>query len=263
MNNSPRNNHSLLITALLGGAFVWSLTGVPWSETLIHEGGFSTLLDLLVAMVTPDLSWRILRLGLTASGKTLAYATCGMSLAVILGLPLGVLASGVTFDGHYTRWLATSVFRPILGFMRSIHELVWAWLFVAAFGLTPAAAIFAIMIPYAGILGRILADLLNDVPEQPLQVLRSAGASPRQTFLYGRLPHCLPDVVSYTLYRFECSVRSAAIMSFVGLGGIGYQIQISLDDLHFSETWTFIYTLIGLILLINIWSSETRQALLS
>lgn len=263
MVESPRDNRSLLITLLLGAAFIWSLSGIPWDQALIHRGGFNTLLDLLLAMVTPDLSGEILWIGLKATWSTLAYATCGMTLAVLLGLPLGVLASGVTFDGFYSQWLATGIFRPLLGFMRSIHELVWAWLFVAAFGLSPAAAILAIMIPYAGILGRILADLLNDVPEQPLQVLRSAGASPRQTLFYGRLPHSLPDIVSYTLYRFECSVRSAAIMSFVGLGGIGYQIQISLDDLHFSETWTFIYMLIGLILLINVWSSETRQALLS
>ncbi|MFB6347715.1 MAG: PhnE/PtxC family ABC transporter permease [bacterium] len=261
MKNSPRNNHSLLITLLLGGAFVWSLTGVPWGSSLVHSGGYQTLVQLTKAMVTPDVSPEILLIGLHASWKTLAYATCGMTLAVLIGVPLGVLASGVTFQQSGNAWLATGFFRPLLSFMRSIHELVWAWLFVAALGLSPLAAIMAIMIPYAGILGRIMADLLNDVPEEPLQVLQSSGANPLQTFLYGRLPHALADIVSYTLYRFECSVRSAAIMSFVGLGGIGYQIQISLDDLHFSETWTFIYMLIALILVINIWSSETRKAL--
>lgn len=263
MKQSPGDNRSILITLLLSGAFVWSLTGVPWQESLVHTGGFSTFLELITAMVTPDLSADILLIGLEALWKTLAYATCGITFAVLLGLPLGVFASGVIFESKTLQWCSTGLFRPLLGFMRSIHELVWAWLFVSAFGLSPAAAILAITIPYAGILGRILADLLNDVPEEPLQVLRSAGASPLQTFFYGRLPQSFADVVSYTMYRFECSVRSAAIMSFVGLGGIGYQIQISLDDLHFSETWTFIYMLVGLILLINIWSSETREALLS
>lgn len=256
-----RNNRSLLIILTLSFAFFWSLTGIRWDRPLVHPDGISTLGQMLVSMLTPDLSPSLVFIGLKASWRTLVYGTCGMTLAVLIGFPLGVLASGNVVGKNYLKWSLTGIFRPILGFMRSIHELVWAWLFVSAFGLTPLAAIFAIMIPYSGILGRIMSDLLNDVPKEPLRTLKSAGASELQVFLYGRLPHVLPDLVSYALYRFECAIRSAAIMSFIGLGGLGYQIEISLADLKFSEAWTFVYFLILLILLVNIWSSETRKAL--
>lgn len=261
MGNRLRSSPNLLIILVLAGGFAWGVTGVDWSRSLIHPDGLNTLLDLLYAMVTPTLSPRILGLALMASWKTLVYATCGMTLAVLVGLPLGILASGSITPGRSGQWFLTGLIRPILGFMRSIHELVWAWLFVAAFGLTPLAAVSAITIPYGGILGRIVADRLNDVPENTLASLRSAGGGSLQVLLYGRFPDAGADLVSYGLYRFECALRSAAIMSFIGLGGLGYQIEISLDDLKFSEAWTFVYCLILLILIVNVWSSETRRAL--
>lgn len=250
-----------LLTLILAAAFLWSLTAVPWTEGLIHPGGWSTALDLLGAMLTPDLSSEVLSVGLAAAWRTVAYATAGMTLAVLVGYPLGVLASGTLPEDPALSWLSTGMFRGLLAAMRSIHELVWAWLFVAAVGLTPAAAIAAITIPYAGILGRILADHLNDVRDEPLRALRSAGAGRWQLLFYGRLPEALADLVSYTMFRFECAIRSAAIMSFVGLGGLGYQIQISLDDLHFHEAWTFVYLLIGLVVAAGIWSARVREAL--
>ena len=135
----------------------------------------------------------------------------------------------------------------MLGGLRAIHELVWALLFVAAIGLSPFAAVLALALPYAGILGRILAEMLQDVPPGPLASLRTTGAGEGKVLLYGRLPMAFPNMVSYALYRFECGIRSAAIMSFVGLGGLGYQIQISLDDLRFAEVWTFVYCLVLLV----------------
>ncbi len=261
MSHRLLKNPNLIIILVLGLGFAWGFTGIRWDRLLVHPDGFSTLGNFLLAMLTPDLSPSILLLGLKASWKTLTYATCGMTLAVLLGFPLGVLGSGTLARATVSQWLLTGMIRPLLGFMRSIHELVWAWLFVAALGLAPLAAVFAILIPYAGILGRIVADQLNDAPEEPLRSLRSAGASELQVLLYGRIPHALADLVSYTLYRFECAVRSTAIMSFIGLGGLGYQIEISLDDLKFSEAWTFVYCLIALILFVNFWSSETRRAL--
>jgi phosphonate transport system permease protein len=151
--------------------------------------------------------------------------------------------------------------RVLLGFQRAIHELVWAWLFVAAIGLSPFAAIFAIGIPYAGILGRIYADLLNDVPEGPLQSLRSAGASEPIVFLYGRLPAVAPALTSYTFYRFECAIRSSAIMSFVGLSGLGYQINIALEDLRYQQVGTYLLALFLLVVAADVASNMVRQRL--
>ena len=136
-------------------------------------------------------------------------------------------------------------------------------MFVAALGLSPMAAVLALGIPYGGILGRIYAELLQDVPEAPLQALRGAGASNWRVFWYGRLPMALPDIVSYTFYRLECGVRAAAVMSFVGLGGLGQRIQLALDDLAFPAVATYLLFLIGLVALVDLWSALTRKSLAS
>lgn len=260
MNFLRLHNRSLL-TFLLLGAFLWGLASVPWQQGVLHSGGWNTIGQLLTAMVTPALSPDILQIGFVASMRTVAYATCGMTGALLLAIPLGVLASGVLHRSALFQWISTGLFRGLLGFMRAVHELVWAWLLVAAFGLTPYAAIVAVAIPYGGILGRILADMINDVEEKPLQALRATGASEGQILIYGRIPQALADVISYSMYRYECAIRSAAIMSFIGLGGLGYQIQISMDDLHFSEAWTFIYMLVALVVVLSWWSSRIRKAL--
>ena len=146
--------------------------------------------------------------------------------------------------------------------MRAIHELVWAWLFVASIGLTPFAAIFALAIPYGGTLGRIFADILNDVPREPINALKSSGASNLQILFYGYLPIAKADMISYIMYRFECAVRSSTIMSFVGLGGIGYQIQLALQDLNYNDVWTYMFFLTALVVLIDLWSNILRRELI-
>ena len=153
--------------------------------------------------------------------------------------------------------------RFTLAFMRAIHELVWAWFFVVAVGLSPMAAVMALAIPYGGILGRVYADILNDVPEQPLRALRTAGASELKVLVYGRMPMALPDMLGYSFYRLECAIRAVAIMGFVGIGGLGLQVQLSLDDLFYGEVWTLLYAIIGLVALVDAWSSWVRRSLTS
>ena len=248
-----------ILTAFLLFLFAWSLLGVDWKEGVLHSSGIGTAAEIFAAMLTPDLSMDLLILGIESSWITLAYATAGISLALVLGLIFGILGSGVLASGNHTRQLMKGTFRGILGFMRAIHELVWALLFVASFGLTPYAAVFALAIPYGGILGRIFADMINDVPEEPITALRASGASKFQCLFYGYLPSVKNSMVSYFMYRYECAVRSSAIMSFVGLGGLGYQIQLSLNDLKYDEVWTFMYFLIILVLLIDGWSNMLRR----
>ena len=123
------------------------------------------------------------------------------------------------------------------------------------------AAVLALGIPYGGILGRIYSELLQDVPQAPLDALRRSGASEWRVFLFGRLPMALPDMVSYTFYRLECGIRSAAVLGWVGLGGLGFQVQIALEDLAYSRVWTFLWVLVGMVVLVDLWSSQVRRRL--
>ena len=252
-----------ILTLLLIAAVAWSIATIDWDGPIVHTGGARSALTVLMALFPPDLSPEFLLICLEACWQTLTIALASMTVAVLVGFPLGVIASGgLAPPGSRYRLFLTLSVRFVLGAMRAIHELVWAVLLVAAIGLSPMAAIIALGIPYAGILGRIYADFLQDVPEEPLAALRSAGASSVQTLAYGQVPMCLPDLVSYTFYRFECSIRSAAILSFVGIQGIGYEIQLSLGDLLFSQVWTLLLVLLALVALVDYWSSRVRQSLL-
>ena len=250
-----------LLTLVLAAAVVWSLAGAGWGGGIVHTGGGNSLKEFLLALFPPEVSPGFLKLAFAASWQTVVHAVAGITLAIIVGLPLGVVASGSLGDpGRVSSSIAVGV-RFVLAFMRSIHELVWAVLFVAAFGLSSLTVVLAIAIPYAGILGRIYSELLNDVPEGPLDGLRSSGASPARVLFYGRMPMALTDMLSYGFYRFEGAIRAAAIMSFVGIRGLGFEIQLSLNDLRFDEVWTLLLFLFGLVLLVDYWSARVRRSL--
>lgn len=239
------------------------MSSVGWGDDLLHPGGIGAVGEFLKESVSPNVAPEFISLTIKAMWLTLVYAVAGLCLAILIGLPLGVLASGILYRKVISRIGTVVGIRLALGFFRSIHELVWAMMFVAAIGLSPMTAIIALAIPYAGILGRIYADILNDVPCAPLQALRTGGASELQVFLYGRIPMALPDMLSYTFYRFECAIRSSAIMGFVGLGGLGMQIQLSLGDLFYDQVWTLIYALVVMIALVDMWSTWLRKSLTS
>jgi phosphonate transport system permease protein len=262
LSHSLRLNKRFLLTLLLIFVFVWSLFSIKWNADLFHSGGIPTMLQILGGLIHPDLSTDVLFLGIKSAWITLAYAVSGMSLAIIYALIVGILASGTLTSNKTSRIVSKIFFRGVLGFTRSIHELIWAWLFVAAVGLSPYAAILAIAIPYGGILGRIFADMLTDIPEEPIKSLKSAGASKLQTLIYGYLPLVWADMISYTMYRFECAIRSSAIMSFIGLGGLGYQIQLALADLKYDQVWAYVFFLIALVIFVDIWSNFVRNGLI-
>jgi phosphonate transport system permease protein len=249
-----------ILTILLIGVFLWSLLHIPRTQPL-HPDGINAAVEIFSSLFHLELSTDVLWLASKAAWTTVAYAASGITVALFLAIPLGVIASGVLNRTLWIKRMNQWGVRLFLAFFRSIHELVWAWLFVAALGLSPMAAVLALGIPYAGILGRIYSELLQDVPDAPLVSLRSAGASEWRVFLFGRLPMALPDMLSYTFYRFECGIRSAAILSFVGLGGLGYQIRISLDDLAYERAWTFILVLVFLVMIIDFWSTLVRKQL--
>jgi len=249
-----------VLTLILLASLAWSVLQVEWQDGLLRSGGLALLGELVGGMLRPDLSGAVVRSTLDGVWVTAVYAVAGLSLALVLGIPLGVIASGVLAAGA-RRHAAVALGRGVLGALRAVHELVWAWLFVIALGLSPFAAIFALALPYAGILGRIYADLLNDVPPAPLAALHAAGAGERGVLLYGRLPMALPDIVAYTFYRLECALRSAAIMGFVGLGGLGYQVQIALDGLRYEVAATHLLGLLVLIVGVEAWSALVRREL--
>lgn len=242
-----------LITILIVLIIFSSFILVDWDKNSIHNNGISAITKMGKAALTPDLS--VVDKALLAGIKTLVYASVGISIALVIGFILSILGANILFENkQISRFI-----NNILAAMRSIHELVWALFFVASIGLSPFSAIFAIAIPYGGMLGKVFIDIFNSVSVKKIKALEELGASSLQILLYGYLPEAYNDLVSYSLYRFECAIRSSTILSFVGLGGLGFQIQITLGDLKYNEMFTYIYTLILLVLILDIWGNKYRE----
>jgi phosphonate transport system permease protein len=249
------------LTLLLVAAFLWAALSVDAPGGVIHAGGISSLREITFSLFTPELSTSYVSTVVSDTFTTIAFAITGMTVAVVAGVPLGIAASGVLQRSWLPRLGVMASARAVLASLRAVHEIVWAILFVAAFGLTPLAGVLAIGVPYAGILGRVLAERLQDVPPESLAALRSTGASETEVLFYGRLPASGADIVSYTFYRLECAVRAAAVLSFVGLGGLGLRISTSLDDLAFGRMWTAVFALVLVIIVIDLWSALVRRRL--
>jgi phosphonate transport system permease protein len=189
----------------------------------------------------------------------MATALAATLLSILLALPLGMLATatlwrrGILVSAeigglqYQAGAVVSRLSRALLGFVRAVPDLVWALLFVAAVGLGPLAGTLALTVAYSGMLGRVYADIFEHVNPQPLEALQSTGATRLQIFLRGVWPQALPHLVAYSLYSFECCVRAAAVLGFVGAGGIGYEISVSMRLFEYGQVLTLLLVLIALL----------------
>jgi phosphonate transport system permease protein len=196
-----------------------------------------------------------------------------MSLALVWGLVLGFLSSSAWWAGERAggaspleRALRNGIgpavwgaARALIVVMRSVHELLWAVLFLAAFGLNTFGAVVAIAIPYGGTLAKIISEMIDEAPRDSALALRAIGGGPLSVFALGLVPRALPDIAAYSFYRFECAVRSSAVLGFFGFPTLGYAIAQAFENLHYREVWTYLYALMALVVAIELWSGALRR----
>ncbi|NJR40450.1 MAG: ABC transporter permease subunit [Leptolyngbyaceae cyanobacterium CSU_1_4] len=258
------------------GSIAFSLLAAGlFQQDLVNSDGLPLLLRFFNASLHPDLSPDLLQLTWNSSLITLSYAVCGTVLSLILGSIGGLLASEVwwlSVLGDRSRhsnpvrasfqlpifWLSI---RALLAFPRAIHELIWGLFFVNLWGLDPLTAILAIAIPFSAIVAKVFSEILDDTPRETLQVLLNSGVLPLSAFCYSLFPQAFLNLLSYAFYRFECSIRSAAVLGIIGAGGLGYQILLSLQSLRYEQLWTFFYALFVLNGLIDFSSAWLRRQL--
>jgi phosphonate transport system permease protein len=260
----------------------WLALGLSFGGLVPRGGGWRIARDLLRAAPMPALGYQgdmiagaepfLVRVA-AAALRTLVFATAAMSLALVAGFALGFLSSSAwwssSLDARAPRRRRGAFRRvaPVLQIgarvvaaaIRSVHELLWAVVFLAAFGLTNAAAVVALALPFAGTLAKVFSELFDEAPRSAAAALEAAGAGPVQAFCVGALPRALPDVAAYAFYRFECAIRSAAILGFFGYETLGYEIKLAFDDLHYRELWTYLYALLALVLALEAWSASLRR----
>jgi phosphonate transport system permease protein len=199
--------------------------------------------------------------------RTVAIATAGIALALLISLPLTLLATRVlsvsALSGHMAAGPAVvrHAVRWVLVFLRSIPELVWALVFVRVVGLGPTAGVLAIALTYGGMLGKVHGEILESGENPAAQALLRNGASRLQTFLYAVLPANAAELVSYTIYRWECAIRSSVVLGFVGAGGLGQQMDTSMKMFNGAEVATMLLVFVGLVALADRASAFLRKAL--
>ncbi|HLA31501.1 MAG TPA: ABC transporter permease subunit [Pseudomonas sp.] len=202
--------------------------------------------------------------------ETLAIATAGMALALLLALPAALLASralslSAVHHGGRPAWWAQAGRWPVRGLLivlRSVPEIVWALLFVRAVGLGPTAGVLAIAITYGGMLGKVYAEIFESVDPRPSRALLMAGSPRLAAFAYGVLPNAAAEMLSYTVYRWECAIRASVVMGFVGAGGLGQQIDLSLRLFAGGEVASMLLCFLALVLLADQLSRLLRARLL-
>ena len=201
----------------------------------------------------PDFSAELL--GKIGQGtlETLAMSAIGTLLASVVGLLLALPAAG-RFGA-----LAKGLTRFLLNALRAIPELVWAALMVLAAGLGPNAGTLALALHTSGVLGRLFAEALENTPAQPAQALRLAGSSSISAFCYGTLPGVWPQLLAYALYRWENNIRMASVLGFVGAGGLGQMLYISLSLFQQAQAASVILAMLLLVLLVDLFSNWARQ----
>jgi phosphonate transport system permease protein len=199
----------------------------PWME----------MKRMFIGAVTPDffaikgIGWALI--------QTVSFALVGVSLAAVFGFLLALV--------FHLRTI-----RIVCSFLRSIHEIFWALIFLQMLGLSPLTGILAIALPYAGICAKVYAEILDEAQTPALQAIPS-GTGTVSTFFYARLPDVWAHIFNYTSYRFECGLRSSAVLGFVGLPTLGFYLESAFSEGHYSEVSALLILFYILIASIKQW----------
>lgn len=187
---------------------------------------------------------------------TLQIALWGTALAVVTAVPMALLASA-----NIVPWWVYQPMRRLMDGCRAINEMVFAMLFVVAVGLGPFAGVLALWIHTTGVLAKLFSEAVEAIDPQPVEGIRSTGASALHEIVYGVIPQVMPLWISYTLYRFESNVRSASVVGMVGAGGIGVVLWEIIRGFQYAETCAVMLIIIVTVSAIDLVSARIRKLL--
>jgi phosphonate transport system permease protein len=256
---------------LLLAAAAATFLDLPWRD-LLSLSVLRSLAGFAASMPPPDLDPAFVRTLIPAAATTLGVSVLGTALAAALGfllaLPIAQHAHAASDEaartGRARRALRTAgawLARGALNLGRTLPELLWALLLIFAVGLGPFAGALALGIHTAGVLGRLYAEALEEVPAAPVDALRTAGASASGAAAFAAIPQAFPQLVAYTLYRWEVNIRASAVLGIVGAGGIGGLLHVSLSLFHHHRTLTLLLAIVLLVTAVDLFSGWLRRRL--
>ncbi len=245
-------NYALLLVLLLAVIASFGYLGIDLGA-LVGGDSLSQMGRYASGFFRPDLSPPHLAAIGRGALETLAMSAIGTLLAALLGLLLALPAAG-RFG-----WLALSGSRLLLNALRAVPELVWAALVVLAAGLGPNAGTLALALHTSGVLGRLFAEALENTPGEPAEAIRLGGGGAVAAFCYGTLPAVWPQLIAYSLYRWENNIRMASVLGFVGAGGLGQMLYVNLSLFQEAQAATVILAMLVLVLGVDAFSGWARQ----
>ena len=246
----------LVALAVLTAASFWTLD-LQWAKFLSADAA-RRMGRFVLELLAPTAESAFLGKLAVASLETIAMSALGTLLAALAGLALALPASRThAEDRAIGRWPT----RLLLNGLRSIPELVWAALLIIAAGLGPFAGTLALALHTTGVLGRLFAEAIENALPGPAFALRAQGIGPAKVFFYATLPQILPQLLSYSLYRWENNIRAAAVLGVVGGGGLGQLLAFHMGLFHMRETSSILIAMLLLVALVDFASYLARRVL--
>jgi phosphonate transport system permease protein len=259
-----------VIACIVGLLILWPTLVVsefkPW--ILFDAQSLSATGRFLADFLTPAHDAEFLHMLLRETWNTVAIASAGLALALLGAIPATlVINEQLSISALGTgrmRLLAVVVrqsVRWLMVILRSVPELVWALLFVRIIGLGPTAGVLAIALTYCGMLGKVYAEILESADAHASDTLLANGSGRLAALLYGALPEAASELMSYTVYRWECAIRGSVVMGFVGAGGLGQRMDESLKALNGAEVSSMLLIFVALVALADQFSKVLRRRL--
>ncbi len=237
-------------------------------KNLFDDSSIQVTKNFLKSFFPPEISFDFLMLVFNEALVTISIATVGLVCALMIGIPAAIIiCNSLSFSSLEGKTKMTSRFfryfvRFFLIFLRSVPELVWALLFIRVVGLGPTAAIIAISLTYGGIIGKVYAEILESGGGEISDKFFLNGLSRFQILFFVLIPQNILEIVSYTIYRWECAVRSTVILGFVGAGGLGQQLENSMKMFAGGEICTLLIAFIVLVWFADWLSRSIRDQIL-
>ncbi len=234
------------------GLIIWSALAIDiqWSTM----GGISALGDLIVSFIPPDLSYvpNLLQPAL----ETFEMAVVGTLAAVIMAVPVALIsAKNIT----PSKVILYPIGRAIIVVSRSVHEIIWALIFVAALGLGPFAGTLALGFRSIGFLSKLLAEEIEGIDEGQIEAMKACGANRAQIILFAVLPQIKPRLIGLTIYRWDINFRMSTVLGIVGAGGIGYEIQSAMQRFQYNQASSVILVILVMVAIGEVVSARLRE----
>jgi len=238
-------------------AVLWFTADQIGMNPLALIEGADHMWDFLTRMFPPDLSY-IFFLG-RALVETIQIAIWGTLLAVVFSIPMSLLAARNTTPLIILPWftktwqrlglhlLVFHLTRLFLNMLRGINELIFALIFVSAVGLGPFAGVLAIAVHATGMLAKFCGEEIEGVDQGQVEAVQATGASKMQVILFAIIPQVIPAFISYSIFRFDVSIRSATVLGLVGAGGLGFSLIKTMKLFKYHETATCILVIFLLV----------------